>query len=75
MAWMDLQYQYDLDQLRRQDARRDAAKWRLLHQGQSHSTWLSRRICWLLCQLGRWLVRLGQQLQHQGVYKHDLARS
>jgi hypothetical protein len=61
---------------RRQDQRRQAEQWRLVRlasQGRSPG-WLSRQGYWLLCQLGRWMVSLGRQLQQYSTYRSDPAR-
>ena len=48
----------------RMEAERRAENWRLLRQARkAHRSWVSRQGCWLACQLGHFLVRLGQQLQ------------
>jgi len=55
---------------RRQEMLHDAEMFRLLRQGRRRQqTWIARQGCWILCQLGRWLVRLGQQLQNAGMYR------
>lgn len=55
---------------RRQEAMRQAEVWRTLHQGRARASrpgWLYGQRCWLLCQLGRLLVRVGQQLEGYGL--------
>ena len=43
---------------------REAETRRLLHEaGIDGRGWLLRQGCWLLCQVGRLLVNLGQRLQ------------
>ena len=75
-VYMNLELHKRVGEERRQDMLRDIAIWRLLHQGKPHQrTWLVRQGCWVLCQLGRWLVRVGQQLQSAGVYRQDLLTS
>jgi hypothetical protein len=63
-------YKRYVDQ-RLEELRRDAAKWQLLQQGRRERFGpLARRVCWLLCEFGRWLVRVGEQLQAYGRYQH-----
>lgn len=53
-----------LIELRVEEALRAAERNRLLREaGIQRQGWLSRQGCWLLCQLGRLLVALGQRLQ------------
>lgn len=53
-----------LIELRVEEALRAAERNRLLREaGIQRQGWLSRQGCWLLCQLGRLLVALGQLLQ------------
>ena len=55
------------EQRRRAEMRQTAARWRLLRQSRSgERPWLARSGCWLLCQAGRILVRLGQRLESLG---------
>ena len=49
---------------RHADIRREAERWRRTRIGRSD--WLHRQGCWLLCWLGRMLVRLGRRLEHYG---------
>jgi hypothetical protein len=61
---------------RHRDLLHDAEMHRLLHQGKPRQPkWLASQGCRILCQLGRWLVRLGQQLQSAGVYRQDMLTS
>jgi hypothetical protein len=58
-----------MEDRRRAEMRRDADLWRMLCCGQRlrqgrRSTWLLQLGCRLLYQLGRWLIDLGQQLEH-----------
>lgn len=54
-------------QTRMQEAQRDAENRRLLRSVKmDQRRWLPRQGCWLLCQLGRLLVALGQHLQRYG---------
>ena len=54
-------------EMRLQEARLQAQKHRLLRQALANrERWLSRQRCWLLCQLGGFLVGLGQRLQQNG---------
>ncbi|MBN1580671.1 MAG: hypothetical protein JXA89_08195 [Anaerolineae bacterium] len=71
MEYMQVNLYKRVEDQRRADRRRDAERWRLLRQGRrrSEQDWLSRQGCWLLCQLGRWMVRLGQGLQRAGAYQ------
>jgi len=53
-----------LNDLRRRDAERYAENWRLMRQAKARRSWsLPRPGCWLMCQLGQLLVRLGRRLQ------------
>jgi len=55
---------------RRADQRRDAEVWRLLHKGgHQPEHWLHQKRCWLLCQVGRWMVRLGREMERAGTYR------
>ena len=50
-----------------QEVARRRERRRLLREAGVHKRgWLSRQGCWLLCQLGRLLVALGQQLEQYG---------
>jgi hypothetical protein len=68
MLGCNLEWHYRVEWERRQDMRRNAVRWRLLKQAGQPSL-LTRRSCWLICQLGRWMERLGQQLQQHGRYE------
>jgi hypothetical protein len=46
------------------DMMRDAEQWRLLRPSP-RPTWLTQQIRGLLCQLGYWLIRVGQQQRQQ----------
>lgn len=51
----------------KKDQLRQAAQWRLLREaGLVRGLQLGRSACWLLCQLGRALVALGEQLEQVG---------
>jgi hypothetical protein len=63
-----LEWHYRVERERREDMRRDVVRWRLLKQVEQPSV-LIRQGCWLLCQLGRWMVWLGRQLQEYGRYE------
>ncbi len=53
--------------MKTREALREGEKYRLLREARlDHQRWLSRQGCWFLCQLGRLLVALGQQLQRHG---------
>jgi hypothetical protein len=55
-----------IDQQRR-DAEREAERWRLSRLAHVQVRgWAVRQGCWLLCQLGRWLIQLGRTLQAYG---------
>jgi hypothetical protein len=74
--YMSLELHKRVEEDRRQDILRDIEIRRLLSQGKPRQRkWLARQGCWILCQLGRWLVRLGQQLQSAGVYRQDMLTS
>jgi hypothetical protein len=52
---------------RRREAMHYAETWHLLRQAKvRRKGWLSRRGCWLLCQSGGLLVKLGRRLQKVG---------
>ncbi len=54
-------------EMRLQEARLRAQQHRLLRQAlKNRQRRLSRQRCWLLCQLGGFLVGLGQRLQQYG---------
>ena len=56
-----------MEDRRRREAERQAENWHLLRRARkAQRSWVSRQGCWLLCQLGHLLVRLGQQLQRVG---------
>jgi hypothetical protein len=61
---------YTVHRVRReqiQDQLRQATRWRLLRDaGLVRGIQIKRSVCWLLCQLGRALIALGQQLEHVG---------
>lgn len=65
MSCRNLEWHYRVEWERRQDMRRDVVRWHLLKQVERPSL-LTRQGCWLLCQLGRWMVQLGQQLLQYG---------
>ena len=70
--YLNLELHSRVEKDRRQDILRDIEIRRLLRPDESRRrTWLARQGCWVLCQLGRWLVRLGQQLQSAGMYRRD----
>jgi hypothetical protein len=49
------------------DQLRQAARWRLLREaGLVREVQLKQSACWLICQLGRALVALGEQLEQAG---------
>jgi hypothetical protein len=70
MEYVQVDLYKRMEDRRRADQRRDAEVWRLLRQsGRLPRHWLARKGCWLLCQVGRWMVRLGQELQRAGAYR------
>ena len=68
MLGCNLEWHYRVEWERRQDMLRDVVRWRLLKQAGRPSL-LTRQSCWLISQLGRWMVRQGQQLQQHGRYE------
>jgi hypothetical protein len=46
------------------DMMRDVEQWRLL-RSSLQPTWATQQIRGLLCQLGYWLIRVGQQQRQQ----------
>jgi hypothetical protein len=56
-----------IDTVRHREAMHRARVWRLGNQALGpQSGWVREQRCWLLCQLGRLLTRVGQQLEHYG---------
>ena len=54
-------------QEQKKDQLRQATRWRLLREaGLVREMRIKRSACWLLCQLGRALVSLGEQLEQIG---------
>jgi hypothetical protein len=67
MEYMQVELYKRIEDDRRADQRRDAELWRLLRlDGRRTQHWRVPRRYWLLCQIGRWMVRLGQELQRIG---------
>jgi hypothetical protein len=66
MTNLDLFFAKQLMEMRVEEALCEAevARW-LREAGVHRPGWLSRRYHWLLCQLGRLLVSLGQYLQRR----------
>jgi hypothetical protein len=61
----DVVYRVRKEQQR--DQLRQVERWRVQRQaGLVSSIQLKRSACWLLCQVGRTLVALGQQLEQYG---------
>jgi hypothetical protein len=61
-----------MEDRRRAEMMYRAEAWRLLRQvGEPRSQWLTRQGCWLLCQLGRFLVELGRQLERYGLLQAE----
>ena len=74
MSHWSLELHEQVAYAQREDMRRDAAQWRLLQQA-GRRPWLPERCSWFLCQLGRWMVSMGRQLQRRyGRYEHSLLR-
>jgi hypothetical protein len=72
MECMQVDLYKRVEDQRRAAQRRNAEVWRLLQQGRRRPRqWLARKGCWLLCQIGRWMVRLGQDLQRAAAYRPD----
>lgn len=70
MQYMQTDLYKRMEDGRRAEMQRDATIWRLLRQrGRRPRHWLARQRCWLLCQVGRWMVRLGQELQRASVHR------
>lgn len=73
---MDTYMQPDLrkrmEDRRRLEAEQVAADWQLLHRADGRQRWvkpkgwMTKKGCWLLCQLGRALVWSGRRLQEVG---------
>ena len=62
--WMNGYTAYQVTHQERQDQLRQAARWRLLRDaGLVYTIQIKRSACWLLCQLGKKLVALGEQLE------------
>ena len=65
--WMNGEVVYRVRREENQDQLRQAARWRLLREAELvHGIQLKRSACRLLCQLGRALVALGEQLEQYG---------
>lgn len=62
-----------MEHMRRAEMERDAAEWRLLHEGQRRRSWFARGGCWLLCQVGDQLIALGRALQQAGQHHSGMA--
>jgi hypothetical protein len=61
--------------IKRQEALRSAQAWRLARLATAqHPGWFRRQECWLLCQLGRAMVRLGRRLLEYGTPQAALGR-
>lgn len=68
MSFSDYHLEERLMDLRVQGERRQAELRRLQREARkAHPGWLSRQSCWLLCQLGNFLVSLGVRLLHAGL--------
>ena len=56
-----------IDTLYHREAIQRAQAWRLGNRALGiQSSWIDKPRCWLMCQLGRFLVRVGRQLEHYG---------
>ena len=65
--WMNGDVVYRVRREENQEQLRQAARWRLLREaGLVPGVQLKRSACRLLCQLGRALVALGEQLEQYG---------
>jgi len=70
MGYMQVELYKRVEDERRADQRRDAEIWRLLHRGQHRPEhWLYHTRCWLLCQAGKWMVRLGREMERAGAVR------
>ena len=68
MSYLDCYSAERLMDLRVREERRQAELRRLQREAQqAHEGWLSRQRCWVLCQVGRFLVSLGVRLLQAGL--------
>jgi hypothetical protein len=71
MSYMEFRLAEELMEMRREGAQQWSGSRQLLRQANLiRPSWFSRQRCWLLCQLGRMLVALGERLE-----RYALARS
>jgi hypothetical protein len=71
MSYMEFRLAEELMKMRKEGAQQWSESRLLLRQANLvRPSWLSQRRCWLLCQLGRMLVVLGERLE-----RYALARS
>lgn len=71
MSYMEFRLAEELMQMRKEGAQQWSESRLLLRQANLvRPSWFSQQRCWLLCQLGRMLVALGERLE-----RYALARS
>ena len=71
MSYMEFRLAVELMEMRKEGAQQWSGSRLLLRQANLvRPSWFSRQRCWLLCQLGRMLVALGERLE-----RYALARS
>jgi hypothetical protein len=71
MSYMEFRLAEELMEMRKEGAQQWSRSCHLLRQAKLvRPSWVSQRRCWLLCQLGRMLVALGERLE-----RYALARS
>lgn len=57
----------EIEAQKRREAIQRARLWHMMHEAlNDHPSWARKQSCWILCQLGRLLVNLGQQLERYG---------
>ena len=57
----------EIDAQKRHEAIQRAKRWHLMRETLSNQpSWTRKQSCWMLCQLGRLLVNLGQHLERYG---------
>jgi hypothetical protein len=68
VSHLNLELYNRVDNLRRADERQRAELWRLSQPAwRDRPSWVAQQGCRLLCQLGRWMISLGRQLQQVGL--------
>jgi hypothetical protein len=71
MSYMEFRLAEELMEMRKEGAQQWSESCHLLRQAKLvRPSWFSQQRCWLLCQLGRMLVALGERLE-----RYALARS